>query len=132
VMNEGDGSTTADSDKPAPAAPAGTGKDALMKEASLRQPADTLAVAVTASANQASDAVPAAAATPGSGTAILEVNGGVVVPSFVGKTLRNAVESAQQTGIEISIVGSGIAREQFPAPGSHLLAGQRVTVRFSR
>ena len=67
----------------------------------------------------------------GNGTVVLDVDSGIVVPSFMGKSLRSAVEVAQQSGLEISVIGSGIARQQSPAPGSHLLAGQRVTVRFS-
>ena len=81
-----------------------------------------------------SDTVVSAAGDPpsGKGTVVIDVNSGPVVPSFVGKTMRGAVETAQQTGLELSVVGSGIARQQFPLPGSHLPAGQRVTVRFTR
>jgi cell division protein FtsI (penicillin-binding protein 3) len=68
---------------------------------------------------------------PANGTVVLNVDGGVVVPSFMGKSLRSAVEEAQQSGLELSVVGSGIARQQSPAAGTHLLAGQRVTVKFS-
>ena len=50
------------------------------------------------------------------------------MPSFLGKPLRSAVETAQQSGLEINAIGSGIAREQWPAPGSRLLAGQHITV----
>ena len=52
------------------------------------------------------------------GTVVLDVDSGVVVPSFLGKPLRSAVESAQQSGLEINAIGSGIARQQWPAPGS--------------
>jgi cell division protein FtsI (penicillin-binding protein 3) len=69
--------------------------------------------------------------TPTSGTVVLAVDGGAVVPSFLGKPLRSAVEIAQQSGLEINAIGTGIAREQSPAPGSHLLAGQHITVRFA-
>ena len=62
---------------------------------------------------------------------VLDVDSGIVVPSFMGKTLRSAVEVAQQSGLEINVLGSGIARQQVPLPGSHLLAGQKVTIRFS-
>jgi cell division protein FtsI (penicillin-binding protein 3) len=72
-----------------------------------------------------------ASPNPAGGTAVLDVDSGLVVPSFLGKSLRAAVETAQQSGMEISAIGSGIAREQTPAPGNHLIAGQRVTVRFS-
>ncbi len=65
------------------------------------------------------------------GTVVLDVDSGVVVPSFLGKPLRSAVESAQQSGLEINVIGSGVAREQWPAPGSHLPSGQRITVRFT-
>jgi len=62
---------------------------------------------------------------------VMSVDSGIVVPSFMGKSLRAAVEYAQQSGVEISVLGSGIARQQSPLPGTHLPAGQRVTVRFS-
>ncbi len=68
---------------------------------------------------------------PTDGTVVLNVDSGIVVPSFMGKSLRSAVEYAQQSGLEINVLGSGIARQQRPAPGAHLLAGQRVTVHFS-
>jgi len=76
-------------------------------------------------------AAPVPAAT-GDGTVVLNVGSGIVVPSFMGKSLRSVVEEAQQSGLELNVLGSGIARQQSPAPGSHLLTGQRVTVRFSR
>jgi beta-lactam-binding protein with PASTA domain len=72
-----------------------------------------------------------AQSTTANGTVVLNVETGIVVPSFMGKSLRSAVESAQQSGLEINAVGSGIARQQSPPPGSHLLTGQKVTVRFS-
>ena len=71
-----------------------------------------------------------AASSAANGTVVLDVDSGVVVPSFLGKPLRSAVETAQQSGLEINAIGSGIAREQWPAPGSHLPAGQHITVKF--
>src|SRR6516164_955318 len=68
---------------------------------------------------------------PASGTVVLNVDSGILVPSFMGKSLRAAVEVAQQNGLELNILGSGVARQQSPPPGSHLLTGQKVTVRFS-
>ncbi|MGC2400271.1 MAG: penicillin-binding protein [Acidobacteriaceae bacterium] len=56
----------------------------------------------------------------------------VGVPSFVGEPLRVAVESAASAGLELQIVGSGIAREQVPAPGSLVPPGTEVVVRFTR
>ncbi len=69
--------------------------------------------------------------TAANGTVVLDVDSGVVVPSFLGKPLRSAVETAQQSGLEINAIGSGVAREQWPAPGSHLPSGQHITVRFT-
>jgi len=33
---------------------------------------------------------------------------------------------------ELSPVGSGLAREQSPAPGTHVAAGSRIVVKFER
>jgi cell division protein FtsI (penicillin-binding protein 3) len=67
----------------------------------------------------------------GQGTVVLDVDSGVVVPSFLGKPLRSAVETAEQSGLEINAIGSGVARQQWPPPGSHLPSGQKITVRFT-
>ncbi len=70
---------------------------------------------------------------PMSGTVILDAGqGGIVVPSFLGKPLRLAVESAQDSGLELDVVGDGIARDQQPPPGSHVAPGAHVIVRFER
>jgi cell division protein FtsI (penicillin-binding protein 3) len=70
---------------------------------------------------------------PSTGTVVLDVEqGGIEVPSFVGKTVRGAVESAQDIGLQLEAVGSGLARQQSPAAGTHVAAGARVTVQFGR
>jgi cell division protein FtsI (penicillin-binding protein 3) len=70
---------------------------------------------------------------PASGTVVLEVEeGGIAVPSFLGKNVRAAVEAAQDAGLDLDAVGSGVAREQSPAPGAKVAAGSRVVVRFGR
>lgn len=66
------------------------------------------------------------------GTMVLDVSGGHVVPSFLGKPLRDALVLAQQTGVEIDVVGSGVAREQSPPAGAHLPWGAHVAVRFAQ
>ena len=109
--------------------------------ATVNQPAaaEAKAVATTTSqpANQtpqtqSATLVPASQSVPSAtnGTVILDVDSGTVVPSFLGKPLRSAVEIAQQSGLEINAIGSGIAREQWPAPGSRLTSGEHITVRF--
>jgi cell division protein FtsI (penicillin-binding protein 3) len=84
--------------------------------------------------NQSNTSQPAAdARLPISGTVVLDVEqGGIEVPSFVGKTFRGAVEAAQDAGLELESVGSGVARQQSPVAGSHVPAGSRVTVQFGR
>jgi cell division protein FtsI/penicillin-binding protein 2 len=70
---------------------------------------------------------------PANGTVVLDVEqGGIEVPSFIGKSVRSAIEAAQDSGLELSPVGSGIAREQSPSPGTHVTAGSRIMVKFGR
>ena len=70
---------------------------------------------------------------PSSGTVVLDVEqGGMEVPSFVGKSVRAAIEAAEDAGLELDAVGSGIARDQTPAAGAHVPAGSHVTVKFER
>src|ERR1700691_868134 len=70
---------------------------------------------------------------PVTGTVVLDVEqGGIEVPSFIGKTVRGAVEAAQALGLQLEAVGSGVARQQSPAAGTHVAAGAHVTVRFGR
>jgi cell division protein FtsI (penicillin-binding protein 3) len=66
------------------------------------------------------------------GTVVVDVDGGAVVPEFVGKPLRQVIEMAQESGIELDISGSGVARAQAPAPGTRIPAGAHVAVRFAR
>lgn len=67
------------------------------------------------------------------GTVVLDVEqSGIEVPSFIGKSVRGAIETAQDSGLELNPVGSGIAREQIPVPGTHVTAGSRVLVKFGR
>ena len=76
---------------------------------------------------------PAPVRLPSSGTIVLDVEqGGIVVPSFLGKSVRSAIEAAQESGLDLDAVGSGLAREQMPAPGSHVASGSQVTVKFGR
>ena len=70
---------------------------------------------------------------PSSGTVVLDVEeGGIEVPSFLGKSVRSALDVAQDAGLDLDAVGSGIAREQSPPPGTKVAAGARVVVRFGR
>lgn len=107
------------------AATAESGRNVV--QAALREP-----VAEAAQPNQTKDPDPPPV-LPTSGTVVLDVEqGGIEVPSFVGKTFRGAVEAAQDSGLELEAVGSGVARQQSPLAGTHVPAGSRVTVQFGR
>jgi cell division protein FtsI (penicillin-binding protein 3) len=86
-----------------------------------------------AASNSTDESSAAQAKVPMTGTVVLDVEqGGIEVPSFLGKTVRGAVESAQDAGLELEAVGSGVARQQSPAAGTHVVAGAHVTVQFGR
>ena len=119
--------TSQDQDAPANAE---AGKSPVVP-AALREPLPTAAES-QAEPPKNVDATDSAK-VPAQGTVVLEVNqGGIEVPSFVGKTVRSAVEAAQDAGLELEAVGSGIARQQSPLAGTHVASGSRVTVQFGR
>jgi len=51
-------------------------------------------------------------------------------PDFIGLTMRKAMQLAGRSGVELSIVGSGVAIKQKPAPGRNLPANKQVMVEF--
>jgi len=57
---------------------------------------------------------------------------GPKVPNFRGMTLRAVLEESAATGVEIEVLGNGLARNQEPAAGSILPPGARVRVQFTR
>jgi cell division protein FtsI (penicillin-binding protein 3) len=70
---------------------------------------------------------------PENGTVILDLEqNAAVVPSFAGKSVRAAIEMAQENGLDLDAVGSGLARDQSPLAGTHVPSGSKVTVRFGR
>ena len=127
-MTEADGTTNEKSPASQPATIAGSPKPDASGTSTPPAPSPAGTEMAQATAPQPTPAEQAAA---GKGTVVLDVDSGVVVPSFLGKPLRTAVETAQQSGLEINAIGSGVAREQWPSPGSHLPSGQRITVRFA-
>jgi beta-lactam-binding protein with PASTA domain len=56
----------------------------------------------------------------------------IIVPSFAGKSVRAAIEMAQENGLDLNAVGSGLARDQSPLAGAHVPSGSKVMVRFGR
>jgi cell division protein FtsI (penicillin-binding protein 3) len=124
---------------PTPAIPSGEGK---VVQAAMRQsePAQSVSSG-TSDQGQTEPKAPIAAEAKGtsptnlptSGTVVLDVEqGGIEVPALIGKTVRGALEAAQDAGLELEAVGSGVARGQSPPAGTHVAAGARVTVQFGR
>jgi cell division protein FtsI (penicillin-binding protein 3) len=54
------------------------------------------------------------------------------VPNFVGKTVKDVVQEAASSGIDIDMSGDGLARAQNPPPGALLVPGEHIAVRFAR
>ena len=54
----------------------------------------------------------------------------VAVPDFEGESVRGVTEDCVRLGLAPSLIGSGIALEQFPGPGTQVPGGSQVTVRF--
>ena len=88
--------------------------------------------AVAQPAKQMETPAVAAMPTPTRGTVILDAGNGPVAPALIGKSVRSAIETAQNAGVEIDVVGSGVARAQAPAAGEHVPPGTRVVVKFAR
>ena len=116
--------------------PAAAGSAGNVVQAAMREPVSSSASSGPGSLDAPAKSPDAAAAPtklPTTGTVVLDVEqGGIEVPSFVGKTVRGAVEAAQDAGLQLDAVGSGVARQQSPAAGTHVAAGARVTVQFGR
>ncbi len=119
------------SNAPAATKPAAIAAQVVPASLTQKKPAAMVSTAPSAPSSEPDDSrVPN---LPASRTVVLDVEeGGIAVPSFLGKSVRAAVEAAQDAGLDLDAIGSGIAREQSPLPGSHVAAGSRVTVRFGR
>jgi cell division protein FtsI (penicillin-binding protein 3) len=114
--------------------PATAGGEGNVVQAAMRQSEIVSSTpAATSSTTSSSGATSVESQTPSTGTVVLDVEqGGIEVPSFIGRTVRSAVEAAQDAGLELEAVGSGVARQQSPAAGAHVVAGAHVTVQFGR
>jgi cell division protein FtsI (penicillin-binding protein 3) len=114
--------------------PASSGGEVVPAAFGQRQTGNTLAAA-SKPATEPSQAGPAPASgrLPSGGTVVLDVEqGGIVVPSFAGRSVRAAIELAEDSGLDLDAEGSGVAREQSPEAGSHVTTGSRITVKFGR
>jgi cell division protein FtsI (penicillin-binding protein 3) len=66
------------------------------------------------------------------GGVVVDATHRVAVPSFDGSSLRTVVEKADTLGLRVQPVGSGLAKDQAPAPGTMVPLGTEVVVRFAR
>jgi hypothetical protein len=55
-----------------------------------------------------------------------------LVPDFRGKSMRDALATASERGIEVTVEGSGVARAQLPLPGTPMHPGDRIRIVFTR
>ncbi|MBV9573338.1 MAG: transpeptidase family protein [Acidobacteriales bacterium] len=101
--------------------------------ASLRQSTAAPGPILQPSSSLPSPPTHAALASDGGATVVLDAGGGgILVPSFIGKSLRQAIETAEGSGLDLEAAGNGLAQGQQPPPGSHVPAGSKVMVHFGR
>ena len=69
------------------------------------------------------------APSPPANTIVVADAGKLRVPSLIGLPIREIVEFASSAGLQVEILGDGIAREQAPAPGTWVPPGTKIVVR---
>jgi cell division protein FtsI (penicillin-binding protein 3) len=65
-------------------------------------------------------------------TVILDDGKKLRVPSLIGLPVRKVIEQAATAGLDVQITGSGVVREQAPAPGTMVAPGTKIVVRCGR
>ncbi len=77
-------------------------------------------------------ALPAPVIAPGSPPPTVELaeGEGISAPNLVGKTVREVTEDCLRLGLNPVLVGTGIASDQFPAPGATIRRGGQIRVQF--
>ncbi len=95
-------------------------KTSAASEPSHTAPAKTSVQPISTSSSSPADRV------------VITNTGQLRVPSFIGLSVRQVIEQAGSAGLEAEIVGSGIAREQAPVPGTLVPAGTKIVVRCGR
>jgi cell division protein FtsI (penicillin-binding protein 3) len=59
-----------------------------------------------------------------------EEGGGIAVPDFTGKTMREVTEWCFRLGLDPVLLGSSLASQQTPLPGSKVRRGSKIIVEF--
>jgi cell division protein FtsI (penicillin-binding protein 3) len=73
----------------------------------------------------------AAVKTPSSAEVVMAPDeGGVVVPDFSGKSMRDVIDSCTRLGLDPVLVGTSVAIQQSPAAGAKVRHGAKVIVEF--
>jgi cell division protein FtsI (penicillin-binding protein 3) len=67
-----------------------------------------------------------------SSTVVLGDGPMVSVPDFSGSAARRVAEECQKLGLDLNVVGSGLAVEQNPVAGMKVPSGTRIWVRMAR
>jgi cell division protein FtsI (penicillin-binding protein 3) len=57
---------------------------------------------------------------------------GPLVPDFRGKSMRDVMDAASSSGVDVTVEGSGVARAQLPLPGTLLHRGDKIRIVFTR
>jgi cell division protein FtsI (penicillin-binding protein 3) len=115
-----------------------SGKSSAEAGAVSAPPASSRASSSSDSPVSSSSTLSASALAPGnaapSGTEIVQLppENQLRVPSLVGLTVRQVIEQAGAAGLDVQIVGDGLAREQAPAPGTLVPQGTKIVVRCAR
>jgi cell division protein FtsI (penicillin-binding protein 3) len=65
-------------------------------------------------------------------TTVISEEDSVDVPDLTGQTVRHVTESCSRLGLIPELIGSGVAVEQTPEPGTRVQRGSSITVRFGR
>lgn len=55
-----------------------------------------------------------------------------LMPDFTGLSIKEVLEIATETGIDVKIIGSGVAVRQYPLPGAPLSKERRCVIEFSQ
>ena len=88
--------------------------------------------AVVAKKDQAESQLAAKDANRAAPTIAFSEEDAVEVPDVSGQTVRGVTETCSRLGLIPSLLGSGVALEQSPEPGTRVIRGSTLTVRFGR
>ncbi len=110
--------------EPLPSAAAANGATQSSTRQATQQSEQPAATALPSPAQQ-----PSTSAESSTKTILMPAAKPLRVPTLIGLPVREVIERAGAAGLEVQIIGNGIAREQAPAPGTMVSAGTKVVVR---